>query len=103
MKSDACAVRDGRKLAIDMLNEWIDKGDADLCSIERRWHPGAPQRNITFPFVQEICRRPELAEGFAALLTDYLTLSEGLITKSYYINVERRLRRAEKTVEASRG
>lgn len=95
--NDTSTVREGRQMAIAMINDWIERGDADLCSIEGRWHPGKPQHNICLPFVQAVCDRPELMEGFAALLTDYLTLTEGLIDKSYYRNVERNLRRVENT------
>lgn len=104
-KTATTAVRQGRKIAIDMMEKLIDEGCCVMSSIEPRWRPrGKPQYNICLTFIQEVCRRPELAEGFAAVLTDYLKLNEGpIVEKSFYRDIEKRLRRTEKKVEAAHG
>lgn len=63
----------GRDLAVEMLREACviaPSGQAVIDAAERG--EGEAQRNFVRRYVDDLRRRPELAEGFAAVLSDRL-------------------------------
>lgn len=68
----------GRDLAVEMLREaqTVEGGGAiSVASIEAQYREGKPQVNFVQTYLDKIRERPELAEGFAAVLSDCLTVS----------------------------
>lgn len=60
----------GRDVAVRMLRHMQNGGDADVCSIEAKYRDGAPQNNVAQSYLLQIMQRPELLEGFAAVISD---------------------------------
>lgn len=67
----------GRNLAVEMLREaqTVEAGAISVASIEAQYREGKPQVNFVRTYLNRIRERPELAEGFAAVLSDSLTVS----------------------------
>jgi hypothetical protein len=62
----------GRDLAVQMLreSEAIELAADDRSSIEAQYREG-PQENYVLRYLEVLLRRPELAAGFAAVLSDF--------------------------------
>jgi hypothetical protein len=72
------AFKAGRDLAVDMLRAGANQ-DIAASSIEAQDRDGRPQNNWALLHVHRLLERPELAEGFSAVLSDYIGLA-GIIT-----------------------
>lgn len=65
----------GRDLACEVLKsrESVNtSGSWDVSSVESCYRNGLRQNNWMLPYLQQLQARPELAEGFAAVLSDFL-------------------------------
>lgn len=60
----------GRDLAVRMLRHMQDVGDSDASSIEAQYRQGETQVNAAMPYLAQLLARPQLLEGFAAVLSD---------------------------------
>ncbi len=69
----------GRDSAVALLREGrrIGAQAPDAAAIEIEFREGQPQNNWVLPIIRQIVERPELAPGFCAVLSDYLTSSGG--------------------------
>jgi hypothetical protein len=95
-KNVTTSLAEGRKLAVDMLAAFEKRGDEERCALEEKWRRGAPQDNIALPFLQTQCKRPELIEGFASVLTDAITVAGGAIMGAdYYRKLDPPLRKSD--------
>ena len=61
---------DGRDLAVRLLRHMQDGGETDAFSIEARFRDGAPQINVARSYLLQLIQRPELLDGFAAVISD---------------------------------
>lgn len=65
----------GCDLACEVLKsrESVNAGvSGESSSVESCYRDGLPQNNWMLPFLQQLQARPELTEGFAAVLSDFL-------------------------------
>lgn len=70
----------GRDLACEVLKsmESVNTGvSGEDSSLEARYRNGRQQNNWMLPFLQQLQARPELTEGFAAVLSDFLPACGG--------------------------
>jgi hypothetical protein len=60
----------GRDLAVRFLRHMQDEGASDAFSLESRYRDGAPQNNVARSYLLQLIQRPELLDGFAAVMSD---------------------------------
>ena len=66
---------EGRDIAVALLRERGSHDGHELgwsTAIEAKHREGKPQRNWVLPYLRRLMERPELAEGFCAVLSDYM-------------------------------
>jgi hypothetical protein len=64
----------GRRVAVQMLHAAEALSNPDSASIEAQHREGEPQHNFVREYVERIIAKPELAEGFCAVLSDFLSV-----------------------------
>lgn len=60
----------GRDLAVSMLRHMQAEDDTGACSIEAQYRNGMPQNNAARSYLLQLVQRPELLDGFAAVISD---------------------------------
>lgn len=80
--TDTRAFLAGRDLACEVLkarHTFLN----DTATIEAQYRDGRPQVNWMLPFIERLCSRPVLCEGFAAVLSDFLSDCGGTDVEVY--------------------